>query len=156
MISMGSALLFFGVTGFIGSTFGSPGLAWTIARLSSGKGEERAPKPSDLSLDIIIAARNEERQIIQTLESVARESRNLAREFPARVRIWVGLDHCTDETEALALEWFKTNRAEGGVIKNPDAPGKWNNLEHSVSKSDADWVALVDVGAVWESADSFF
>lgn len=153
MVLLGFSFILFAVIGLMASTFASSGLAWFFFRLSLYSGDEDNPIPEEsvpILLDILIPAYNEEKQILQTLNSLADERARFLSISPARIRIWVGADHCTDGTEQFALRWAQESALPVRVVRNPNAPGKWNMLQHLVSRSDADWVALVDVGAAWE------
>lgn len=152
MVLWGDAFIFLGVFGFTASTFGSSGLAWLLSFFSRSYRATEYPVPLSLfTLDIVIAAHNEEKQILLTLDSLERERVRFMRSYPARVRIWVGLDHCTDETEERAFHWVETHDSDVMLVRNPGAPGKWNILRHLASECTSDWIALVDVGAAWES-----
>lgn len=153
-------LIIIGILGLFISTIGSALLAWGVSKFSLSNQSQSFMKDSSfpLSIDVLVAARNEETLICQTLSSLASAKKQFLgnNQFPLglqpQIRIQVGVDHCTDRTEELALQWAAGNGVDLFVTTNPDQPGKWNMLQHLISQSNADWIALVDVGSVWDPA----
>src|SRR6185436_19309797 len=61
-----------------------------------------------------------------------------------QVTIQVGADSCTDSTVQIAKQF------PGIVVTEmPGKKSKWATINALVTASSADWVILVDVGAVW-------
>ena len=161
MVIIADLLIATGVLGLLGSTVGSVSLAWLLSLLSFKKFQSSASIASSESfptIDILIPVHNEAAVICKTLHSIvhARDlflTRQRHLGFQSTIRICIGADHCSDKTEDTISRFVHSRRIEGvEMIKNRKAAGKWNMLQQLIHQSDADWVALVDSGSVWESA----
>ncbi len=89
-----------------------------------------------IRLDILIPAHNESDSIATTLKSIF-ENRS---QFEGK--ILVAADACQDDTAQKA-------GANGAEVESVNFKSKWNSLNHLVKKSNADWIGLVDCGALW-------
>ncbi len=161
MAILADLLIAIGVVGLLGSTLGSSWAAWVLSFFSSHRISATVDNPTIISyipsLDILIPAHNEEGQIGRTLGSIV-NSRDLfvthqrhLHNVQAKIKIVIGVDHCTDHTEQVIREFTQSRRVEGLTIqKNLKTPGKWVIVQQLIKQSQAEWVALVDSGTVWE------
>lgn len=102
------------------------------------------------SIDILIPAHNEAATIAPTLTSVQRAIRHLEAAFPGicpDVHIHVGADACTDNTVETVKRFPDVLLSEFPTHKS-----KWKTLQTLCMDSQADWIFLVDAGAVWPDA----
>lgn len=143
---LANGLIAIGALGFFSSTIGASSLAWIVEKFRRPiffkRGRVAAHPRIRYSIDLLIAAHNEEAIIEKTLSSLPTGS---------GVRIVLGLDHCTDRTEEIALAWARRTGNALEIEKNSGAPSKWRMLVRLADRSDADWVAFVDAGAVWNA-----
>lgn len=96
------------------------------------------------SLAILIPVGGEARLLETTLSSIkAAESAFRNIHSQCSVSIHVGLDGQSRQAEAVAKEYGAT------VLSSSVRVGKWGMLKSLVAESDAEWVAFVDVGAIW-------
>lgn len=141
------ALLFLalGALGFFAATF-LPGLlaAWLTQRSSPAA----APEATS-SLQVLIAAHNEEESIEDTLRSIERAFATTMELSPSIV---VGLDHCNDRTEQIVNAFAQRSAFVVRCQPKEGAPGKWRMLVELALAARAEWIAFVDCGAVWDSA----
>ena len=93
-----------------------------------------------------------------TLNSLNAEIQNFKRQFSQppnflqpspQINIHIGMDHCTDRTEALTRNWARENATEISISYNSEAQGKWQMLGILIERSRARWVGLIDAGAIW-------
>lgn len=137
-----------GITGFLAMTFLFP-LVAIAGRLIgiegefavTPEGEENQPE----SLSILIPAHNEEQTLGETLNSINRAiERAQQKGFFKNIRVVVGIDGCTDQTESVAHRY-------GALTKrNAESIGKWGTLMTLLYESTSfEWVAFVDAGTVW-------
>ncbi|MBC7396948.1 MAG: glycosyltransferase [Bdellovibrionales bacterium] len=144
MVFAADVWILVGILGFVGSTFGTALLAWTLYRLTPKKGSS-SPANHHYSIEILVAAHNEETLVVQTLTSLSKAASRIL----VPVKITLGLDHCNDSTEVRAREWAQRQTLPFQTIINPGPAGKWNMIQFLVKQSQAEWIALVDVGSVW-------
>jgi glycosyltransferase involved in cell wall biosynthesis len=148
-----TTLLGIGTFGLLGLSVLCPLLAITIYYFRS-QNSRKTPSPaesipsSSSSVEIIIPAHNEARLISATLESIQRSVQYLQagqgyRPLP-KVRVHVGADGCTDQTSQIARQF-----AQVRVTEFYEKQSKWVTIKALLADSTADWVILVDVGAIW-------
>ncbi|MEY4065600.1 MAG: hypothetical protein RIR26_1808 [Pseudomonadota bacterium] len=95
-------------------------------------------------IEILIPCHNEEGKIDQTLSSVHEAIRACQKLFPqVSFVLRVGLDACTDDSEARA-------KAGQAVVEHYNCQSKWNTINALIRSSEADWLVLVDCGVVWK------
>jgi glycosyltransferase involved in cell wall biosynthesis len=152
-MSFVNLIVLLGVVGLLGSTIGNSVLAWIISRLSlhnldTDSGAPRAVSQA-LKIEVLVPCHNGQAFIQKTLESVA-DAHLYFRSQGHDLTISVGLDHCTDQTANQIQHFIYNESMDVRMTGNPHEPGKWNMLKELVRQSTADWVALVDVGSVWD------
>ncbi len=101
-----------------------------------------APPKESGNLNVVIPAHNEESLLPSTIASIqAAAVPDLA------MAISVGADSCTDATASVAT-------ALGCEVVTVDFQNKWKTLASLVEKTpaSADWIALVDAGALWPAS----
>lgn len=91
-------------------------------------------------LDVLIPAHNEEFNLGITIEAV----RKACNQNGIECRIIIGLDLCEDKSIEIARKLADT-------VIGISYRSKWKTLNHLVKFAQADWVAFVDVGAIWNS-----
>lgn len=140
---------------------GAAALGWLFAtpfRPHSSDGSEfenlLRQAQGHLKLEILVAAYNEAQIVTQTLESIELSARRLITSLGEQhnlveIQITVGLDHCTDETAAQVSAFASGSRLQIRSVENLGESGKWNTVQMLIQQSQADWVALVDCGSVW-------
>ncbi|MGZ3686845.1 MAG: glycosyltransferase [Bdellovibrionota bacterium] len=106
------------------------------------------PARQAVMIDILVAAHNEESVILPTLAALVGALKNSR--IPGR--ILVGLDHCSDATAELVAKFAPVSDFPIVAIENPGQAGKWHLLKLLISQSQAEWVALVDSGSIWDPA----
>ena len=100
------------------------------------------------SILVAIPAHNEEKTIAGTIESIQEAAASYTHLFPgSQVRILVGLDGCTDETERIVRLY-----PEIQTISSSEAFGKWAMLKRFVTQAvDSEWIVFADSGVLWPS-----
>lgn len=148
MTLLASVLLMIGLLGLLGATF-LPGLLAAVVA-----GFQAVPRPAasgrsagPVSLQILVTAYNEETTVADTLQSLVQA---LAGSTLAAPSIVVGLDHCTDRTEAVVQSFAKASPVPVTCQPKQGSPGKWRMLVELVRAAEADWIALVDCGSRWD------
>ncbi len=148
-----SILIGVGAFGLFQSTFGGVIFAWIYRQIliifSRRAKRPRVYSHGVSSIDFLLVAHNEEDLIIHSLNSLSRAKEEFKRIQNIPVRIFLGVDHCKDRTESVARKWALEKNRDIEIIQNPGARGKWHALQHLIMSSEAEWVALVDVGAIW-------
>lgn len=92
-----------------------------------------------LSYSVIVAARNEEQNILRLLESL--KSQN----FPAdRYEVIVVDDHSEDTTAALVMQFVAENNANIKLLQLQGAEGKKNAIVHAVEEAKGDIIVATD------------
>jgi glycosyltransferase involved in cell wall biosynthesis len=91
-------------------------------------------------IDVLIPAHNEEISLGITIGAI----RKACNQNGIECRIIVGLDLCEDKTIEIA-------RKLADLVIGISYRSKWKTLNHLVKFALADWVAFVDVGAIWNS-----
>lgn len=135
------ALAFVSILEILGMTVLFPTLAALGCAATQRRGSCVAA-PTDFA--ILIPAHNEERLLPGTLTSIKSSIKRLQEHAPCNVRIMVGVDGCTDTTEAVAA------RMNTEILKMPTKTGKWGTISALVKAcSDAQWVILADCGVEW-------
>lgn len=148
--------LLFGISafGFLGLSILCPLLAlpgyYFCNKSAHGKkklfGSSRSTSPS--SIDVLIPAHNEAAVIESTLMSIHRSIEHLLsypfRGSPPSIKIHVGADHCTDSTSQIARQFSNVL-----VTEFREKRGKWTTLKTLCAASSAEWIILVDAGALW-------
>ncbi len=156
---LAALFIFTALAGLFWSTVGGSLAGFLFTRLvkrgkTSNANSSAAVSPAKkFSVELLVAAHNEEKVIALTLRSLqaAVERFTKSAASPVEFKITVGLDHCTDST-ALAVATFALSSSLSiETIGNPGAAGKWRILSRLIKQSSADWVALVDSGSIWES-----
>lgn len=119
----------------------------------------RAPEFSDsseLSVDILVPAHNEQDTITRTLESVLNAATRLLCVYPQdKVRVTIALDGPKDDTRAVLGRYLEENRAtrdkrvEIRVLDRQVNQGKWATIGELIETVALDWAALVDAGTIW-------
>ena len=111
-----------------------------ISSDQKNQGPISAAKPN---LHLLIPAHNEEKKISATLESIQRELTG----FSSPLKITVGLDNCTDQTEAIVQSWSQRLPVVG---VNFNFASKWKTLKKllSLASPDADWILFIDAGTI--------
>lgn len=145
MLLLADWFFFIGIFGFLGSTYGTAVLARALSFLRV-RPTDGLDTRAAMTLDLLVAAHNEEALIAPTLSALAAA----AKHFTGRVNLKLGADHCFDETVQLAEEWSQTEKFPLQVILNSSTAGKWNMVKALVESSQADWVALIDCGSLWD------
>lgn len=136
-------LLAIGVLGLACATFLFPFLAAAVARLRKRK-EKAGGKTAIRSIDVLVAAHNEEGPLSATLASIFSAIASLA-DGPDRcdVRVLVGADACRDRTAEVATRF-------GARVIRCFHESKWLTLRRLVAEAPrADWCVLADAGVVW-------
>lgn len=89
-------------------------------------------------LAVLIPAHNEESMIAATVSSIKNSRSSL------KVTVTVGADACSDSTARVAKD-------QGCEVQEFSFRNKWRTLSSLIANAppDADWIALVDAGAVW-------
>lgn len=105
------------------------------------------------TVEILVAAHNEEKVIALTLRSLQAAVARFHKDSKenCEFKITVGLDHCSDATAAIVDVLAQSSGVPIATIENHGAAGKWNILNKLIKQSSADWVALVDAGSIWEA-----
>lgn len=157
MVFIGIILAVVGFSGLVWSTFAAPFGALVFAQLTGKRRaflSGRSSNDSPTSLEILVAAHNEETVITETLQSIEAAGKALVESLGAEfsIRISVGLDHCTDSTAKLVAKFAEKCVFDVNCVENLSDCGKWNVLKMLIGQSKADWVALVDSGSVWKPA----
>jgi glycosyltransferase involved in cell wall biosynthesis len=109
--------------------------------------------PGPLSIQVLVAAYNEESVIGQTLESLVAAALELRARLGERLefQVVVGLDHCTDATAARVAELASRSPFAITAVENEGERGKWHTLMMLAARSRSEWVAFVDSGSVWDA-----
>jgi glycosyltransferase involved in cell wall biosynthesis len=96
-------------------------------------------------IEILIPAHNEAKHLGATLSSIQHSIEHFQKynRFPA-FEVRVGVDGCTDDTAFVARQY-----AGIALTEFPVNQGKWATITSLIKTSAADWVILVDAGAVW-------
>jgi cellulose synthase/poly-beta-1,6-N-acetylglucosamine synthase-like glycosyltransferase len=153
MLSLaGLFFLALGAAGLAGATVASPWLALMLATITGKRtgAVSAADLTSPVTLQILVAAHNEESTIRQTLEALEASAIRASRSSSLKVSITVGCDHCTDATVAKVEEFAAKSSIEVKAFVNSGSQGsKWALLNLLARSSQADWVALVDAGSIW-------
>ena len=116
-------------------------VAWTALFLKSGKPEKRWKEWPQVSL--LLAARNEEKLILRSLESIA----NL--EYPAdKLQVIIG-DDCSEDQTPLLIKQFIDNRPNFKLIRITEnlgkGRGKANVLAHLAHEANGEFFFITDV-----------
>jgi len=99
-----------------------------------------------ISVDVLIPAHNEDRQIASTLTQISLALDRAKEKAPAlRSQIRVGADGCTDQTVRRVNDFDRNI----GLIESRVSRGKWKTLRELVKQSQAEWVILADAGILW-------
>jgi len=144
------AIIFFTISfiGFYWTLFGSVTVAliYYVLNLKFLNKQHIEEKKTKIKFEVLIAAYNEEINLPYTLESL--ESLDKVEE-KIDFSVFVGLDHCTDNTLEKVLDFKAKNKLKLHYFENEGERGKWFIIKQLILKSEADWVALTDCGAVW-------
>ena len=140
--------LLVGLAGLAGATL-LPGLLAAVVSRIRPIPRPAAAAHSDrpVSLQILVTAHNEEGTVTDTLHSLVEAVAGSALPAPAIV---VGLDHCTDQTEAVVQAFAKSSAVPISCQHKQGTVGKWRMLVELVRAAQADWIALVDCGSRWD------
>ncbi|MBI3544066.1 MAG: glycosyltransferase [Deltaproteobacteria bacterium] len=136
--------------GLLWSTVGGSLAGYVFTRIV---GRQQSSLTSSVNtIEILVAAHNEEKVIGYTLRSLQAAVERFVATHGKGVglKITVGLDHCTDATLRVVEDFARTTRVPVATIENPGKAGKWNVLNLLARQSKADWVAFVDSGSLWE------
>lgn len=148
-IAIEDILLSLGVFGLLGSTILFPLLGSVFYAVSHffqlGVNKKNRVQSKIKSIDVLVTAHNEEKQIAATLSSIrtAIECLHAEQGTEVQVRIIVGADACSDRTVEIARKYADE------VREYPSHKSKWLTLKALIGSSDADWISLVDAGALW-------
>lgn len=148
MTLLASVFLTIGLLGLLGATFLPGVLAAGLARFRphprpAASGLSAGP----VSLQILVTAHNEETTVADTLQSLVQAVAGSALVAPS---IIVGLDHCTDRTEAVVQTFAQASPVPVSCQPKQGSPGKWRMLVELVRAARTDWIALVDCGSRWD------
>lgn len=140
--------LVIGLLGLWGATF-LPGLLAAMVSRAQAVPSSTASDCSDdpVSLQILVTAHNEEATVTDTLHSLVEAVAGSALPTPTIV---VGLDHCTDHTEAVVRDFAKSSAVPISCQHKQGAAGKWRMVAELVRAARSDWIALVDCGSRWD------
>lgn len=145
MMSIGIILLSIGVLGFFYTLFGSMCLS-----IVCGRNKTLIPVDGPLSFEILLAAYNEEKTIVHSLESFQKVSEVLKKnQSHISLSVFVGLDHCTDKTLELVKNFQSVSSLPVKYFENTGPRGKWFIVKRLIEDSRADWVSLTDCGSIW-------
>ena len=89
-------------------------------------------------IDILIPAHNEETHLEVTINSLRESFRQAGR----NCRIIVGLDACTDNSKLIAVRC-------ADIVVPLDFHSKWKTINYLLKFVNSEWIAFVDVGALW-------
>jgi glycosyltransferase involved in cell wall biosynthesis len=145
MMALGAILLSIGVIGFLYTLIGS-----MIISIIFGKSKKKQKHSGPITFEILLAAYNEERTILHSLESFKKVAEVLnSRDSGITLSVFVGLDHCTDKTLDHVLSFSHNPTMKVSHFENSGPRGKWFIVKQLIEKSNADWVALTDCGSIW-------
>ena len=148
MIYLGMFFLVIAIFGIYWTILGAAtvGVVYSIVSLNFLRRKKTINNDKRISFEVLIAAYNEQVNLPYTLESLSQlnlDNNNL--DF----KVYVGLDHCTDGTLDIVKKYLGLNRFPLQYFENEGERGKWFIIKQLILKSNADWVALTDCGAVW-------
>lgn len=141
------ALLLTGLLGMLGATVLPPLIAALLIHRRSSSGTPQTVPEGSLSLQVLVTAYNEEATISATLGSIAEALRYNTVSGSA---IIVGLDHCTDRTEEIVRAFALNAPCPVSCQPKRGPAGKWRMMVELARASEAEWLAFVDCGSIWE------
>ena len=100
-----------------------------------------------LKISVGIFAHNEEKNILRTLESLARQDIFHKNQLDACITVSVIANGCTDTTAAICNDYFDQHRWLAGRVLEITQAGKsnaWNKYIHADAQSDADYFLCMD------------
>lgn len=136
-----AVLAILSILGIMGMTILFP-LLGAIVTPWSTRPSESTDNPE--SIPILIPAHNEELPLHKTLTSISGAIEEVSKISQCVFPIVVGVDGCTDNTEAVA-------RAQGArVVEMKTKTGKWGTIATLVASCpDSQWAILADCGVAW-------
>ena len=145
MMMIGFIILIVGLMGFFYTLLGS-----MILSLIFGTRHELRPVEQSMNFEILLAAHNEEKTILHSLESFQKAADVVNRNHSlVSLSVHVGLDHCTDETLSIVKSFANTHLMSVRYFENLGPRGKWFIVKRLIEESKADWVSLTDCGSLW-------
>lgn len=148
MIYLGIFFLVIATMGIYWTILGAAtvGIVYSFLSFNFLRKKSKSLVDKKISFEVLIAAYNEQINLPYTLESLSQLNLDIENlEFS----VFVGLDHCTDGTLDIVKKYQCLNKFPLQYFENQGERGKWFIIKQLIQKSNADWVALTDCGAVW-------
>lgn len=123
-------------------------LLWCLCGWKNNRMPVHRTNLSALTVDVIIAIRNEERSILQLLELLSDQSY-----VKSNYRVIVVDDHSTDNSAIIVNDFFKKHLSLNGVLLSAESVGKKAAMSQAIRHSSAELILTTDgdciIGKNW-------